>query len=440
MADEIREHLRAAQSAESEGDKARAVAHLERAAALYREAGKLDRALQMLRQALRLDGGRRDLEGKILRLEAVPPPAESFEALEGGSSALEVELRRALEAMEAPAARPKRLIERGLNRADPALDAWCSFCCRPRAEVGELVAGPAGAFVCLGCVRESARLLGTELDVAPAPGSAAPVAAPAPAEQAVAARADAEARAAPRAKAAAQAAAGVLARPSSAAAPAVELLGQAEAAAALEQALALGLGWILLLGPEGSGKTTCLLALERQGLGHYVHAPGELPPSLSGKALLLDGLDAVEPELVEGLCARAAGLRAPVVLAFRGAVEAATLVLAGNGAELPLFSTQALRSATQERLPVEVAERIQAVAPFRALSAEPLRELARRLLAARFPSLALSEEAVEALAAEAARSPRGGHELKALIARVPPGAWTLKPSPGPSKARKKGGR
>jgi len=44
--------------------------------------------------------------------------------------------------------------------ADPAQAAWCSFCCRPGQEVGSLVAGPAGAYICRGCVERAQALLG----------------------------------------------------------------------------------------------------------------------------------------------------------------------------------------------------------------------------------------------------------------------------------------
>src|SRR5262249_2020594 len=60
------------------------------------------------------------------------------------------------------------LFERTPTLADPALEAWCSFCCRPSREVGALVAGPSQAYVCRGCgelagsLREGARQGRTE--------------------------------------------------------------------------------------------------------------------------------------------------------------------------------------------------------------------------------------------------------------------------------------
>ncbi|HLL84970.1 MAG TPA: ClpX C4-type zinc finger protein [Longimicrobium sp.] len=432
MADEIREILKAAQAAEIRGDKPQAIAQLERAAALCRDAGRTTRAVQLLRHAARLDGARRDLALEADRLEALGKydPGEAQPLV----TPMEDDLRRALEALtgpetetqavepeEAPAAarrKEKRLIERGPTLADPALEAWCSFCCRPRAEVGELVAGPAGAFICAHCVRESGRLLGAEVTAPVVPVKPVePVVAKAPAAVTVSAQA-------------------VPGAP--------ELLGQDEAVAELEAALQRGLGWVLLLGGEGMGKSTCLRELERRGVGQYVRAAGELPASASRKVLLLDGLDGLEPARIEAVCAGAARLGAAVVLAVRGEVAEAPVVLEGNGVALPLFSTQALVTATSGRLPVEVAERIQAVVSLRALPLSDWAEVARRLAAARFPQVALSPEALDALAAEAARSPRGGHELKALIGRIPAGEWgtraQAKPSRGSSKPRRKGGR
>jgi ATP-dependent protease Clp ATPase subunit len=51
---------------------------------------------------------------------------------------------------------------RQASLADPRMDAWCSFCCRPKQEVGQLVAGPAGAFICGSCVLLATELLGED--------------------------------------------------------------------------------------------------------------------------------------------------------------------------------------------------------------------------------------------------------------------------------------
>jgi hypothetical protein len=119
MASDVREYLRAAQAAEIRGDTGRAMELLRSAAAAYQRAGNHPRAEQMLRHAQ--------------RLEAHPSAA--------------------------PRAVDPELTQRGPTLADPAQAAWCSFCCRPRDEVGPLVAGPAGAFICTACASQASSLL-----------------------------------------------------------------------------------------------------------------------------------------------------------------------------------------------------------------------------------------------------------------------------------------
>jgi hypothetical protein len=72
----------------------------------------------------------------------------------------------------------RALLERTPTLADPGLEAWCSFCCRPSREVGALVAGPAQAYVCRGCVELAASLLSGAQGARP--GSAAPEDLPGP--------------------------------------------------------------------------------------------------------------------------------------------------------------------------------------------------------------------------------------------------------------------
>ncbi len=119
MASDVREYLRAAQAAEIRGDTVRAIELLRTAAAAYQQAGNRPRAEQMLRHAQ--------------RLEARPSTAP-------------------------PAVDPE-FAQRGPTLADPAQAAWCSFCCRPRDEVGPLVAGPASAFICSTCASQASSLL-----------------------------------------------------------------------------------------------------------------------------------------------------------------------------------------------------------------------------------------------------------------------------------------
>ena len=119
MESDVREYLRAAQAAEIRGDTVRAIELLRTAAAAYQRAGNHPRAEQMLRHAQRLEAR-----------PAKPPRSVDPE-----------------------------FAERGPTLADLAQAAWCSFCCRPRDEVGPLVAGPAGAFICTACASHASSLL-----------------------------------------------------------------------------------------------------------------------------------------------------------------------------------------------------------------------------------------------------------------------------------------
>jgi len=114
--DDIRQLLMSAQAAERSGDLHTAQELIEHAARACEAAGRLTRAGQLRRHAQRL--------------------AETL-----------------------PGDRTRTLVERVPVLADPGQAAWCSFCCRPDAEVGRLVAGPAGAFICHGCLQRAAGLL-----------------------------------------------------------------------------------------------------------------------------------------------------------------------------------------------------------------------------------------------------------------------------------------
>jgi hypothetical protein len=443
MADNVREVLRAAQSAELGGDKPRAIELLRRAAELYRRAGSMQRAEQILRYALKLDPSRADVQQELDRLEVVtqatsdvrswagdestpdtsaPAPDEEPDSgvwvlQEDSSTSLQEALRAAelavglrvdpvavaVEAVRsavlgvdvsreaelapvAPVPSPPRegevaFIERGPTRADPSLDAWCSFCCRPRSEVGSLVAGPAGAFICAACIGESGALLG---GVAPA---------------------------VPRAR---------VIRPAT-----FELVGQQSARANLERGLEAGMRHVLLLGPEGSGKSTWMRALVEQGRGvlGFLSAVDNAPAEV---ALLVEDVDRLPPADQAALAAFLA--RHPertVVMTARGApAKASGPVLVSDSGRLPVPTTAMLSEAVEGSLPVALLERVRLLVSLDSPSLEDLIELARRQLATR-EDCHLSEEVLVALATEASRSPRSGHELRALLARVPPGTWRL---------------
>lgn len=96
----------------------------------------MKKAAQMLRQARRVEG--------IVEEE---PPDEVF-----GFGA----------DFEGDAVPPARMLveQREPKLADPSVDAWCSFCCRPKSEVGAMVGGPTGSFICRNCSALSLSLSG----------------------------------------------------------------------------------------------------------------------------------------------------------------------------------------------------------------------------------------------------------------------------------------
>ncbi|MDC0707987.1 ClpX C4-type zinc finger protein [Stigmatella sp. ncwal1] len=496
-----REHIRAAQAAELKGDIATAVSELIKAAELYRQTGSFARALQLLRHARSLDPEQEELSEEVKRLEWLPDStrgrileepetrevdleltAETTPELAGrqriidaamrgvspaggkagaqdevqrwlvengpdkekkasgqtsaaGQRALEWALEHAEEEealaaisrkgapedsageeapgeMAAPSEPAKvspeepSLIERGPTRADPAMDAWCSFCCRPRGEVGELVAGPAGAFICTGCTGESRSLLGlTGPEVAtarPQPSTPRPAAGP----------------------------------------EVFELVGQAEPQALLEKGILAGARRMLILGPEGVGKTLWFHALAKRAMGTVVSL--ETLEQGSGNGLvLLEDVDRLPAEAQIRLGTFLS--RHPdrvVMMSARGSLSAEPpFKLRGGTGSLLVRTTEALSKAVQGTMPLSLLEQVQLCVALQAPTEAEYAEIARRRLAPRAPESTVSPEVISLFAAEAARSPRAGHELNALLNRVLAGAWSLdtaKPSkPAPKRRRRK---
>ncbi|WP_233602228.1 ClpX C4-type zinc finger protein [Corallococcus sp. CA047B] len=302
--------------------------------------------------------------------------------------------------------REKRLIERGPTRADPALDAWCSFCCRPRGEVGDLVAGPAGAFICKGCLGESQGLLG---DVVASPRARKPV--------------------------------------EDATAEGVEMLGHDEVRTLLARTLQAGARCMLLVGPEGCGKSIFFQSVQRRGQG-VLTSVETLESAPGADVLLVEDVDRLESGAQAALVAfLASHPERAVVMSARGAVSSLGLWVRGEGGSLPVPTTAGLMEAVQGSLPVALLERVQVLLPVRRPTVPELVEVARRSLALRRPAVSLSEEVLGAFAAEAVRSPRAGHELRALLSRVYAGSWSLEaaqtpapsaPAPHPGRGGRKG--
>lgn len=338
---EIRDLLARAQAAELKGEKSEAVRLLREAAVFYRDRQMLKRAAQMLRQARRVEGIPDEPEpgdevfgfGETFEADAVPPP----------------EL-------------PERVLieQRVPQLADPALDAWCSFCCKPKTEVGPLVAGPAGAYVCADCLKISSSLLtGRKSDPEPAPAPVWTIT--------------------------------TLSH---------ELPSQRRAR---ERFMRSRSRLALVIGPEGAGKSAWLASMTGPDVRHL-----EVNAKLSAD---------LERELLEWLSAP----RRSAFLVVRAPVPKPALVLQGAHGEEPVHDTASLVNAVPHLSP-QLLSRVDAVHAFEHPTEASLIELARAIATSR--RIVLPDEAIARLVSLALRAERGAHELSTLLARIPPGTYS----------------
>jgi hypothetical protein len=374
MSSEIRALLGAAQQAEANGDVRQAVLHLQQAADYYRARSLERRAAQMERQIARLEGrpvevpiasGEAEVEDELAAHDLDDGPED--DGLGFGDELLAGPPRRRGSADAAA------LFERGPQQADPAVEAWCSFCCRPKGEVGPLVAGPAGAYVCAACVTSAAKLLATPIAALPVPAPSAPRRAVATSHQ---------------------------------------LPSQAKAKATWDRRRPKV---ALVLGPEGAGKTTFL-----ETLGQPVARPFSRLPDT--ETLLVDLNSPLSPDDEAALQAWLdAHPKRRAVLAARGDAPRPVLVLQGEHGEEPVYDTDSLSQAVASHVSPRLLSKVDAVLPLPSPDREALLHLAKSLLAAR--EIELPADALDALVALAERSGRGARELAALIARIPAGRY-----------------
>ena len=421
-----RELIRLAQADELAGDRAGAAEKLRRAAKGYRDAGKSARAEQLERHAERLEGAssesggdtpvqpeRSGAESKAQNAPDVLMATRSSEQRsghEGDADPSTPDLRSYAQGErkwpgsdEASARELDPFTQRAPSRADPSQRAWCSFCCRPDEEVGPLIASPTGAFICRGCAVEGLGLLGAS--------TPEPVARQASAPATLAAEPVVRPAGVPSAPV-----------PEPVARPPSLLETQQRTFEQLVLAVRAGRKRILVIGPEASGKSELLGALETFGLGARIPGAAVLDPPES-PLLLIDGLRhlgmAGREQAAEALAGRA------FVLCVRGELPEAALRIQSGEQRRPLYTTAELRLATGSQIPVALLEGVEVALWLPPLDAAALRELATRVLAAK--SRRAEDALIARLVDEAVRSGRGAHELVALIHRLPSGASRLAP-------------
>jgi len=371
MAVIIRELLVQAQEAELGKDYPKAVRLLRDAEAYYRDRQLDGRADQMARNAARIakDHSVPVGDGFGDELLDVPPPQD--DTMPGGQ-----------------ALTPQ---ERAPVLADAQLDAWCSFCCKPKTEVGAMVAGPAGAFICRGCVTASAALHGGVAATSDATLGEVP-----PPITDVSQR---QVKTSQEAPVEAVRAAGD------------ELPAQQRARIVWTRRRPK---LALVVGPAGAGKSHLAARL-----GPVVEVGSALP---DGDVAVVELNEPVSDEVAGRIIAWSeARQRRAVVLVCRAALPVSALALRGEHGEATLHTTAELSAAVGAQVPLHLLERVELVLELPAPAREDLMTLGVKLLAQRF--VQADARVVEALVDAALKSGRALHEVLALVRRVPPGRY-----------------
>ncbi|HLT28768.1 MAG TPA: hypothetical protein VK013_01910 [Myxococcaceae bacterium] len=378
MSDDIRSLIRAAQEAEGRREPLEAAGHLQRAAERLERSGRPARAIQLLRHAVRLSGDvglSRHLEALEREVAAAGPPQPSQS--EGRVFELDVEDADGELPFRPPPGTPGALNPRAGAPMAVGRGAAPNGTLRPGTQAPGLQKVPSPL-----------TLVGS--------GPAAPTGPQVEAPPARTYRSDAGVG-------------GLLL------AHHVPVLGQ------VEVALAEGMRVVLLLGPQGSGRSTCLSALTARLGGVIVGPPFAVgfPPA---DLLLIDDAHRLEAsawgELERALRARPK-MRLVLAAPRVEASSAAPSLFATTGAgEVPLWTTAEILTASPQ-LPPPLAGRVERVVEVSLPLPAQLERLARELLTTHRPDLADPGAVAAVLVEQTLNAPRGLHELISLVHRLP---------------------